>query len=202
MKFTARAAAAFAVLLTAIVLPPAGAAAKSLTVTDPGTGDAWKRFFDEEKEKWVWEQGGFVNFDALTVQLDHTKRLLKLRVTYAELEKADVTISYVTLLKLPDDSMVNWAFGREDGETFTFINEYDGDVIECEGLTGKMHWDTDVITMSLPRRCIDKPAWVKFKGRTGGEDTSGEYPSMYLDPNSTEGRNVMKAPFSDRVRTG
>ena len=201
MKFTARTAAALAVLLITIVLPPAGASAKSLTVTDPGTEDAWKRFFDEATEKWVWEKGGFANFDALAVELDHTDRLLKLRVTYTELEKADVAISYVTLLKLPDDSMVNWSFGWEDGETYTFVNEYDGDVIECEGLTGKMNWDTDVITMSLPRRCIDKPVWVKFKGRTGGEDTSGEYPSLYLDPNSTDGRNVMTAPFSDRVKT-
>ena len=202
MKSLARLSAAFAVLLTAIVLASGGASAKSLTVTDPGTGDAWKRFYDEEKAKWVWEQGGFTNFDALTAKLDHTERLLKLRVTYTELQKADVSISYVTLLKLPDGSMVNWAFGQEDGETFTFINEYDGDSIACEGLTGRMHWDTDVITMSLPRRCIDKPAWVKFKGRTGGEDTSGAYPTMYLDPNSTDGRDVMTAPFSDRVKTG
>ena len=202
MKFTARAAAAFAVLLTTIVLHPTGAAAKSLTVTDPGTDDAWKRFFDEENEKWVWEQGSFTNFDALTAELDHTEKLLKLRVTYTELEKTDLSISYVTLLKLPDDTMVNWAFGWEDGDTFTFINEYDGHKIACEGLSGKVQWDSDVITMSLPRKCIDKPAWVKFKGRTGGEDTSGEYPSMYLDPNNTDGRNLMKAPFSDRVKAG
>lgn len=198
MKPLARAATAVAVLLTATVLPSGGASAKSLTVTDPGTDDAWKRFYDVEKEKYVWEQGGFVNSDALAVQLDHTERLLKLRVTYAELEKADVFINYSTLLKLPDDRLVNWGLWWEDGETHTEIS--DNDTIECEGLTGKIHWDSDVITMSLPRRCIDKPAWVKMKGRTFTEDRTGEYVSVYFDPSSSDGHSVAKARFSDRVK--
>ena len=69
-------------------------------------------------------------------------------------------------------------------------------------MTAKMHWDTDMIVMSLPRRCIDKPAWVKFRGRTFSEDRSGDYPSIYLDPTNTDGRNVGNAPFSDRVKAG
>ena len=203
MRSIARLVAAFAVLITVTVLLSGGASAKTLTVTDPGTEDAWKRFFDEDKQKWVEEQGAFTNADALTAQLDHTKRLLKLHITYTELKKADVAIAYSNLLKLPDDSMVNWALWWEDGEISTYITDYpSGDRIKCEGVTGRMRWDSDVITMSLPRSCIDKPAWVKFKGRSLSEDRSGEYQSTYWDPTNTERSNVMNAPFSDKVKTG
>jgi hypothetical protein len=85
--------------------------------------------------------------------------------------------------------------GYWDGRTF-FYKGVAGNAANCLGIHHKMDYTANTATVSVPRRCLHKPKWVKVAMQHNDSPTSYD---TYMDDALTTGRMVTYPVYGPKV---
>ena len=155
-------ATAIVLPLTALLVPPSVSAAgepiSQVVLIDP-TGDVWRNPKTEFGEPVL--AGDVPTADVIRAVARHGRGNVVVTMTFADLRRNDpqaydVTIVGPRLFKAVfvwagpgrwhgNDQLVNFEFGK----------------VNCPKLVHDIRYDTDRVTIWIPRACIGRPEWVK-----------------------------------------
>jgi len=168
------------------------AAAERVVIPD-GSGDAWKSVGEDE----FTHVGTAPNTDLTQTRVSHRARYVVIRAAYEALQKgAPEEFELRAFLRAPHPNGTRRyvAYARADGpkgHTKYYLAHYrDGVLMDCEGLTGRTRFGTDVLTVRVPRSCLGHPRWVQFQGAA----------YSYTEEGSFNDDAQRKAPFSTSLR--
>ena len=165
--------AGLALLLTSLTAAPASAA--RLHTPDATGDDVWTRGADD-----VWSQATpRPNSDIAGSSVRHTDTRVNASARYAELEQTDSRTVLPLRLRTSAGQtfLLRLVFGPGDRDgTATLLRDSRTSVtrVACEGLQHSVRYDDDLVGLSVPRRCLGRPAWVRYGGvaRDVGADGS------------------------------
>ena len=155
-------AAAFALPLSALTVPTAASAAAepvSRIVLDDPVGDVWAIGEGENVEPV--SAGDVPNADVVRAVVRHGRHNVVVRMTFTNLrrvEPQDYTAMIITPRRLR--AVFVFAGPRRWGGRHLLVNGNFGDV-KCPRLSHRIDYDTDQVTMSIPRGCLGQPNWVR-----------------------------------------
>lgn len=155
-----------AVGIVAVSLVSGGpAAAQTLSVRD-GHGDVWRR---EPTSYTPTDQpaGTQLNADVLRTTVAHLRRQVRVGVHYADLAPSDGAWQFEVLLRTDADAVYDVVVTATSGDPSGSVSMWeDGDPsYSCKAVQHTLSYATDVVTLSIPRRCLGRPASVRFLAR-------------------------------------
>jgi len=83
------------------------------------------------------------------------------------------------------------------GGRHRLANDGSGEIIGCRGLTHEIDYADNVISLRTPRRCLDKPRWVKAR-IMNMVVVEGEEPTQYYIDNPRNDQAISEA-FTKRL---
>ena len=193
-------AALLAAALATALLAPTGASAQSLRIDDP-TGDSWHELYagGAPRPTGYEPAGSAPNSDIVRVKVSHTARRVKVRTTYVDLVNNAEGVIAVTKIRTDEGLRRRaWAVKEAAGEpTRGYLTG--GGRTTCRGIREKIDFGTDVATVTVPRRCLSDPRWVKVVA-AGGNYAEAPDPASYRDIVGTTGPRF--AGLSGKIRRG
>lgn len=194
-----RAVIVTAALATAL-LAPAGASAQSLRIDDP-TGDSWHELYagGASRPTGYEPAGSAPNSDIVSAKVSHTAGRVKIRVTYVDL--ANNSEGVISITKISTDEGVKrraWAVKEAAGKpTRSYLTG--GGRTTCAGMREEISFSRNVVRLSLPRRCLSNPRWVKVVVG-GGNYAEAPDPASYRDIAGSTGPSF--SGLSGKIRRG
>jgi hypothetical protein len=191
----------FAAVLT---LPLAGLSVPVTAATEEGrvsrvvlgdpTGDVWAIGEGEDEH---WESAGEVpTADVVGAVVRHGRRNVMIRMTFADLRRVEPQYYFATIFSRRQYGAVfvsaappRWK-GRHELVDGRFHN------VSCPKLSHSIDYDTEQVTVRVPRGCIGRPEWVRvgmanymFRG-----ETEDDFQELTDNPHSTdpEGRHTRR----------
>ncbi len=167
-------AAAFALPLTALTVPaPASAAAEPVSriVLDDPAGDVWAIAEGENAEPV--SAGDVPTADVIRAVVRHGRHHVVVRLTFTNLRRIEPQ-HYTAMIITPRRLRAAFvsAGPRRWGGRHQLVNGNFGNV-KCPRLSHRIDYDTEQVTMSIPRGCLGRPSWVRvdmsnfmFRGET------------------------------------
>lgn len=169
-----RLTAAVTMLFVAAVLAPVGAASAQTVSVKDGSGDSWETFWDpnvHESETYT-PAGSVPNADVTKTTVSHTKKLLTVTVTYADLVQDDAykpDIREWIRLDGGGGAMLNVSVhdSWSKPEVF-FVNRplqvpwQERQRARCSGVKSQFDFNRDTWTTKLPTSCLGSPKWVQL----------------------------------------
>ena len=167
-------AAALTLPLSALNIPTVVSAASapvSRVVLDDPTGDVWAIGEGENAEPV--SAGDVPTADVVRAVVRHGRRNVLVRMTFTNLRRVE-----------PQDYSAMIVSRRRFGAVFVSAGPrrwkgrhqlVNGNfaTVKCPGLTHSIDYDTEQVTMSVPRGCLGRPSWVRvdmtnfvFRGKT------------------------------------
>ena len=167
-------AAALALPFSALIAPAGASAAEvpvSRVVLDDPTGDVWA-IGDGENEEWV-SAGDVPTADVVRAVVRHGRHNVVVKMTFTDLRRVEPQPYSAMIISRRQYGAVfvsagpgRWK-GRHQLVNGNFSN------VKCPKLSHSINYDTEQITMSVPRNCIGRPNWVRvdmsnfmFRGET------------------------------------
>ncbi len=154
----ARRAASAAVVtvlsLAAVVATAASASAESRTLKD-GRGDTWQIFGTEPARK-----PGHPEADVRKVVVKHTARKVVVRARVQDLRREGQAITLAVDIDTPSDVTYSASADAWRGSWKGTTTFFAGDSRTCEP-RHSLSYGKDVIRLSVPTRCLARPAWVR-----------------------------------------
>lgn len=192
---TLRVALTAAVTATALALSAAPAAAATTTVTDP-TKDVW--LFDGVS---TWSAAASkVNTDLVRTYVKHGTDKVLVRGTYVSLAKSGPPLTFVARVRT-DEGVVRIL----TVDTITSLSgtvtmsTAKGSAVACSGLSRTVDYAAEQVTVSFPRSCISKPAWVQVATMAWSQADGDQ--SMYFDNGKGTGHSTSPS-WSGKVLAG
>ena len=164
-------AAAVAVLSVLSTAAPASAARLR---TSDGAADVWTR-----GEDGVWSEAGSVdNVDVLGSAVRHTTTHVHGSARYATLERGEDRFVLPVQLHTSNGAYYQVrivATAEDPGGTLTLRRgtESGPKRVACEGMDFLIDYDEEITAFSVPRRCLGRPAWVRYGGNARLVDGDG-----------------------------
>jgi hypothetical protein len=167
-------AAAFALPLSALTAPTAASAAAqpvSRIVLDDPAGDVWA-IGEGENAEWV-SAGDVPTADVVRAVVRHGRHNVVVKMTFTNLRRVEPQ-AYTAMMITPRRLRAVFVFAgpRRWGGRHQLVNGNFGNV-KCPRLSHRIDYDTDQVTMSIPRGCLGRPNWVRvdmtnviFRGKT------------------------------------
>ena len=167
-------AAALTLPLSALTIPTAATAAVapvSRVVLDDPTGDVWA-IGEGENAEWV-SAGDVPTADVVRAVVRHGRHNVVVRMTFTNLRRVE-----------PQDYSAMIVSSRRFGAVFVSAGPrrwkgrhqlVNGNfaTVKCPRLSHSIDYDTEQVTMSVPRGCLGEPNWVRvdmtnfiFRGNT------------------------------------
>ena len=142
---------------------PGAASAQSWTHTDPA-GDVYKvTFSDDSDEETEAVDPSVTNGDVISSTIKHNPRKVIATLRFRDLATTpeDLDIYGISLRtdKLNRDLSVIAADGLERGEHE--LDRPNGDTVRCRGVSHRIDYTANTVTMVVPRSCLGRPRWVK-----------------------------------------
>jgi hypothetical protein len=182
----------------ALVSPLAARAAQgadlptSITLEDP-VGDVW--LLNEETQEPVRVE--MAEADVLRATAVHGRKQVRIEMEYADLRRRHPQSYGVDVFMGPERHTwigLEAADGHWGGRT-RFYSDRD-DAQECDGLRGSVDYAADTVALSIPRRCLGRPDWVRLMLYSHlGEDGPGYFDNPHnkrQEPGMT--RRLFHAP--------
>jgi hypothetical protein len=186
--------------LAAALLAPTGASAQSLRIDDP-TGDSWHELYagGASRPTGYEPAGSAPNSDIVKVKVSHSARRVKVRTTYVDLvDNAEGVIAVTRIRTSEGLERRAWVAKESAGKpTRGFLTG--GGRTTCRGIREKVSFGRNVATVSVPRRCLSDPRWVKVVAG-GGNYAEAPDPASYRDIVGTTGPRF--TGLSGKIRRG
>jgi hypothetical protein len=181
-------AAALSLSLSALVAPAGASAVEdpvSRVVLHDPTGDVWA-IGDGENEEGV-SAADVPGADVVRAVVRHGRRNVVVKMTFTDLRRVEPQSYSATIMSRRQYGAVfvsarpgRWK-GRHQLVNSNFSN------VKCPKLSHSINYDTEQITVSVPRNCIGRPKWVKvgmanfmFRG-----ETEDDFQEITDNPHST-----------------
>jgi hypothetical protein len=167
-------AAALTLPLSALTIPTAASAAAapvSRVVLDDPAGDVWA-IGEGENAEWV-SAGDLPTADVVRAVVRHGRRNVLVRMTFTNLRRVEPQY-YTAMIITPRQLRAVFvsAGPRRWGGRHQLVNGNFG-TVKCPRLNHSIDYDTEQISMSIPRSCLGQPNWVRvdmtnfmFRGNT------------------------------------
>jgi hypothetical protein len=129
----------------------------SRIVLRDGSDDVWQRTGPEEETR----VGEFPAADIRRAVVVHDLYALRVRMRFADLKRVGYG-SYWFNLKTPRHYYQAGVFtepGKRQGRLYF---QGDDGSRSCEGFTRRVDYDKDVVTMRIPRSCLQRPRWIRI----------------------------------------
>ena len=162
--------------------------------------------------------------DITSLTVDHGSDAVVLTLAVREVARRDAATTYDVHVRTPDDAFsIDLARYEPGGDLQTFLAEepdppspaevgddcsyaYSSVGLPCEGLTALADVKTDLVTVTIPRTCLDDPAWVKAAAQVYGftkTDAQGRF-TVFRDVWAPPGVRPtgFLPPFGPRVKQG
>ena len=190
-----------ALLIAAIIAAPAPAQAERAEVPDKA-GDV---FSPEGANGWTAE-GSRPNTDLRRVLVRHETRRVFVKAKYANLKK-DIAdeITFHAYLRTDDRTLFHVLVhidphGLEDSY---YLSRYaTSTTVECEGIRGETRFGANTTMLTVPRRCLGNPKWVRFQGKA---ESYLEVDGLFVDAAGWPGPKRQYAtarPWTNRLERG
>lgn len=127
-------------------------------LTDP-VGDVWS-ISEGEDEEWAPTDDA-PGADVVRATVRHGRHNLRMRMTFADLRRVEGQHYTATVVHRTGYGALFVSTGpRRWGGRHVLVDEQFGKV-RCPGLDHTIDYATERVTMTIPRRCLDRPAWVR-----------------------------------------
>lgn len=158
---TTRLSAVFSVAALGAGLAFAGPAqAEMLTRVDPPNDMV---FIDESNQRPAPEED---NGDVTQVVARHASRTVQVRMDAVDL-RASSEEGLMALVRVRTSTGANFdltGFSGSNGKMMWMFGRTNGERVRCEGLERSVNWTENRADVSIPRRCLGRPAWVRIAG--------------------------------------
>jgi hypothetical protein len=152
--------AALTLAAAAALAGPIGPAAAvearpSRVVLHDGRGDVWTVSGNSEE----FTKTRFASSDVTRVVVRHGHYAVRIRMRFADLRKIGYQAYEATVFtpRRGDDlATVGTGPGARQG-----TRQWDAGESRCRGFTHTINYDTNLVTMRIPRSCLGRPRWVK-----------------------------------------
>lgn len=160
-----RALLSASVATAVIVLLPGTAAAGSLQYADAGTEDVWLVEDHPVFGTTYTPAGSVPNVDVLATRVRHVRQKVVIHASYAELRR-DADRFYLTEgLRVPGGRewvvQVNTLADLRGTSAWYGVTQ---PAEPCEGLTHRIDYAEDRVRLTIPRRCLGGPRWIRVSG--------------------------------------
>jgi hypothetical protein len=161
-------------------------------VLHDGSGDVWELHFAPEGESTA-TRADVPAADVTRAFVRHATSALRIRMRFANLRRVGVQF-YNVQIGTPRNvyfAQVRSAPGARRGtHSFDF-----GEGTGCRRMTHRIDYADNVVTMRIPRRCLERPRWVRvgLENSLLIEGSNGEEEHVYTDNPHNHGS------FSDEV---
>ena len=161
-------------VLVPVATPWPASAARILTADS--TGDVWSRSADGV----LSEAGSRISTDVVASAVRNTDRRVHASVRYDDL--AATSDRVVTPVRIQASTgrtyLLRVTAGPGDRDGTGRLVRYTGRGAEtvrvaCEGLRHSVSYAEDLVAVSVPRRCLGKPTWVRYGGTVRTVDQEG-----------------------------
>lgn len=132
-----------------------------VVLKDP-TGDVWGY---GERGQWV-PAGDVPAADVVRAVVRHGRYQVRMKMTFSDLRRDEPQQygAYIVFSRLRFAAVyVNARPGRWQGRHLMIVGRIlvDESRVKCRGLKHTIDYATDQVSISVPRRCIGRPDWVK-----------------------------------------
>lgn len=149
--------------ITAVTALAAPANAEREVLRDT-TSDVWS----PEGPGAFSEEGSVVNTDIKRTTIRHQDRFIVVKVRYVELKKRasdEVTFyGYLRTDRRRTYEVVIEADWLGRGADYILRKYSTGTPVDCDRIHGRTRFGVEVLRVSIPRSCLGKPRWVRFRG--------------------------------------
>ncbi len=144
--------------------------ASRVVLADP-TGDVWA-IGDGETDEWV-SAGNVPTADVVRAVVRHGRFNVVVKMTFTNLRRSEPQFYAATIFSRRQYGaiFVSAGPGRWGGRHLLVDGSFSK--VKCPRLGHSIDYDTEQVTMSVPRGCIGRPTWVKvglanymFRGET------------------------------------
>jgi hypothetical protein len=166
--------AAASLLAGSAVLAPATAAsprpARQVVALTDGPGDVWT-YSDTTTGYQPATQAGA---DVLSARVVHRDHAVRIRMVFDDIRRGN-TQWYWCLVRIPDGRTMWFVLEAADGHwRGKAYQEIEGEWVRVTGLSHRIDYASDAVTLEIGRSLLDGPAWVRVKlwnelGLTDGE---------------------------------
>jgi hypothetical protein len=176
-----------AAMLTFVAPPAHSDEVASGVVLRDGPGDVWTGLSPDREPT----RANFPAADVTRVLVRHAPFAIRIRMRFVDLRRVG-TQRYVVQIGTPSNvyfAQVASSPGARRGTHRFDTSQTSG----CRGMTHRIRYGRNVVSMRIPRRCLERPPWV----RVGLENTltrnPGKHETIYRDNPHNRGA------FSDEV---
>lgn len=155
---------------TAVLATPTSAAAERGVLTDPagdvvrtdmGLGEGEE---DDGDRSFAPDEKGA---DVRRLVARHGRTSLTITMRYRDLTRGSKRLSTSFMIQAPREQFLfaEVTMGRErSGDRATFSSFSDEEPARCRGLRHEVSIASDTVRVTIPRRCLGRPAWVRVSG--------------------------------------
>lgn len=129
----------------------------------------------------------------------HTAKRVVMTMSFAELTPTGIGAFNVFMIKTPTMTRtvaLQTIPGYWDGRAF-FYKGVAGHAATCLGIRHKLDYTANTATVSVPRRCLHNPKWVKVAMQHNDSPTNYD---TYMDDALTDGRMEDHPVYGPKVR--
>lgn len=139
--------------------------------------------------------------DITKVSVTHSATSVRSVTTLRDITKNDLH-RFITTLRLKNGSKFKTfqaVLATDDGNPQSDLTLYTGagDPVSCPGLSSTVDFQKDVATITVPRSCIGKPAWVKAAVVAEWIPNHDDY---YFDNGLTKGGTEETVKYSSQIK--
>ena len=167
-------AAALTLPLSALTIPAAASAAAapvSRVVLDDPTGDVWA-IGEGESAEWV-SAGNVPTADVVRAVVRHGRRNVLVRMTFTNLRRVEPQGFSAMIVSRRRFGAVFVSAGPRQWKGRHELVNGNFATVKCPRLNHRIDYDTEQVTISVPRGCLGRPNWVRvdmsnfvFRGNT------------------------------------
>lgn len=167
----------------------------SRVVLDDPTGDVWA-IGDGEYDEWV-TAGDVPTADVVRAVVRHRRYNVVVKMTFTNLRRVEPQYYDAMMISRRQYGavFVSAEPGRWKGRHMLVDGNFSK--VKCPKLSHNIDYDTEQVTMSVPRSCIDRPDWVMvgmtnyiFRG-----ETEDDFQQITDNPHSADA----EGPYTQRL---
>src|SRR4051794_12600750 len=179
----------------ATVIVPTTASADSYVRSDP-SGDVVKAVFDPDG---TVRQPGRKDGDIVASGVSHGPRRVHVALRMRDIGRSGgrETISASRFRRKKRVREVTLTADPRSGQGHVNVYNRRGNNAPCRGVRWSISYPDDLVTLSIPRRCLGRPGWVRVG--MGVANLVGHEPDLYSDDAMTNGVDHDPVVYGPRV---